>query len=303
MEQPMIVIAGPTAVGKTELALQLAEHLKTPIISADSVQVYKYLNIGAAKPTLEEQERVKHLLIDLVEPNVDFSVADYQQHFTRALAEVEQQGSQPLLVGGTGFYIRAVTQVFSLDNVAEPNEQIRAELRNYAAEHGNESLHRRLVEVDPTAAERIHYNDIFRVIRALEVFRLSGRRISELQQKGELKRPLKYIFLNRDRAELYERINKRVEAMIDAGLVDEVQNLLNSGYTVDLKAMQTLGYKQIAAYLNGEITLDVAIEEMKQRTRNYAKRQISWFKAEPVGLELNLSETTDVFTQILQFIA
>lgn len=290
MLKPMIIVAGPTAVGKTELALRLSEDLATPIISADSMQIYKGLNIGTAKPDQEQQQRATHLLIDLIEPDREFSVADYQQQFQQTVAKLDEAGKIPLIVGGTGLYIRAVTQSFALPAIAEPNPELREALKQLAKVEGNEALHRQLAEIDPEAAARIHPNDIFRVIRGLEVFQQTGIPISKMQTKGELKRPLIYLFLNRDRAELYQRINLRVDQMIADGLVEEVQQLFAQGYDSRLKSLQSLGYKQIGAYLLGQISWSEAIEAIKQKTRNYAKRQISWFKREPVDLWVNLSE-------------
>ncbi|HOP73930.1 MAG TPA: tRNA (adenosine(37)-N6)-dimethylallyltransferase MiaA [Bacillota bacterium] len=303
MERPIIIIAGPTAVGKTDFAIWLAEQLNTEIISADSMQVYKYMDIGTAKPDAPQQQRVKHHLIDLVRPDQSFSVADYQQLFDKTVDDFKQKGRIPLVVGGTGLYIRASIQSFALDNSAQPDPELRHRYKELLQTYGNEYLHRKLTEVDPEAAARIHPNDAVRIIRALEVFELTGTPISKLQTKHGLKYPVIYIFLDRNREELYDRINRRVELMLEQGLLEEVKSLLNMGFSADLKPMQGLGYKQLVDYLENRLTFDEAIDQMKQKTRNYAKRQITWFKREPLDYSVNLSgKKEEFYYEILNYI-
>jgi len=303
MKQPVIIIAGPTAVGKTDFAIWLAEQLNTEIISADSMQVYKYMDIGTAKPDDFQQQRVKHHLIDLVLPDENFSVADYQQLFDQTVAEFNQAGRIPLVVGGTGLYIRASIQSFALDDSAQPDPELRNRYKELLQTYGNEYLHRKLADVDPEAAGRIHPNDTLRIIRALEVFELTGKPISKLQTKHGLKYPVIYIFLNRERDELYDRINRRVDLMLEQGLLDEVKKLLNMGFSGDLKPMQGLGYKQMVDYLENRLPFDEAVEQIKQKTRNYAKRQITWFKREPIDYSVNLSgKKEEFYNEILNYI-
>jgi tRNA dimethylallyltransferase len=291
----LIIIAGPTAVGKTACAIWLAQRLATEIISADSMQIYQAMDIGTAKPTLAERQQAPHHLIDLVKPDQPFSVADYQQRFDQIVAGLHSQGQIPLVVGGTGLYIRAATQGFALDNPAKANPALRAELQAQAAAAGPESLYRQLLKVDPQTTARLHPNDLRRVIRALEVYLTTGIPISRLQTKDTLRYRMIYLLFNRDRAELYHRINARVDRMLVDGLIDEVAALRAQGYPASLRPMQSLGYKQINQLLDGQISLEAAVDTIKQKTRNYAKRQLTWFHREPVDWEVNLSRGAQEF--------
>ncbi len=302
---PLIVIAGPTAVGKTDLAIRVAQNLNTEIISADSMQVYQYMDIGTAKPTLEQQLRAKHHLIDIVEPSQDFSVADYQTLFTQVVDEIHSQGKIPLMVGGTGLYIRACLRSFSFtDPGADPG--LRQELWEQALNSENPSmLHEQLTKVDPLTAQRIHPNDNHRIIRALEVYLRTGIPFSEMPKKQPSNNPYHtiYLFLDRNRDELYRRIDERVASMIDQGLIQEVEGLLRLGYTSKLKAMQSLGYLQINQYLQSKISLEEALDLIKQKTRNYAKRQLTWFRKEPVDRWVNISgKNEEFFGEIMNYI-
>ncbi len=303
--KPLIVIAGPTAVGKTDLAIRLAEYLNTEIISADSMQVYKYMNIGTAKPTPEQQRRVTHNLINLVAPDQDFSVADYQELFDQTVERIISAGKIPLVAGGTGLYIRACLNYFSFQDPGA-NYQLREELKTAALNSGEpDFLHRRLQQVDPITAGRIHQNDSRRIIRALEVFYQTGTPISffQEQRKSIPKYRTIYILLDRDREELYRRIEARVDLMMEEGLIAEVADLLARGYSPELKSMQSLGYKQIGDYLQKKITLEQAVDLTKQLTRNYAKRQLTWFRKEPVDLWINISDNNrEFFGEILSYI-
>lgn len=304
MMKPLIILAGPTAVGKTELSLKLAQHLKTEIISADSMQVYKRMDIGTAKPSREEREAIPHHLIDLVEPDQNFSVADYQRSFEQTVTTIYAKGKLPLLTGGTGLYIRACIQAYNLEP-GEPLPDLRTELRDQAKQYGPDYLHQRLAKIDPVAAAKIHPNDLRRVIRALEVFQITGVPISQLQQKrgDDFKYNVIYLFLNRERDELYRRIELRTDRMISGGLVEEVVSLLENGFSPQLKSMQSLGYKQICSYLQGAVSLEEAVASIKQETRRYAKRQLTWFRKEPVDYWINISgDSQEFFGVILDYI-
>ncbi|HEX3048478.1 MAG TPA: tRNA (adenosine(37)-N6)-dimethylallyltransferase MiaA [Bacillota bacterium] len=304
---PLLVIAGPTAVGKTDCAISIALHLPFPgeIISADSMQVYKYLNLGTAKPSLEQQLAVKHHLIDLVTPDQEFTVSDFRRLFDKTITEVISRGKLPILSGGTGLYIRASLQAYLGDNPAGADWDLRLRLQEAAREQGAEFLFEQLKIVDPVAAARIHPNDLRRVIRALEVYQTTGRPISSLQSKqpAEELYQLTYIFLERERADLYHRIDQRVDCMIEQGLLDEVRSLLEMGYSSDLKPMQGLGYRQMNDYLQKKCSWEEAVAAMKQQTRNYAKRQLTWFRKEPIDFRMNLTNRGPEFLgEILEYL-
>ncbi|HKM42955.1 MAG TPA: tRNA (adenosine(37)-N6)-dimethylallyltransferase MiaA [Limnochordia bacterium] len=278
VQQKVLVILGPTAVGKTTLSLEIASELGGEILSADSMQVYRGMDIGTAKPGYHEKQRVTHHLLDVVYPNEPFNVADYVSSAEGVLVGLRERGKVPLLSGGTGLYIDALLKGFLFPD-ASANEEIRARLQAQAAVDPV-SLYERLKEIDPPSAKKLHPNDLRRVIRALEVYDRTGESMSSLQRKlEESERPYQplYIGLNRDREELYARVGSRVDAMIDEGLIDEVQLLLRA-YPNQPTALQALGYKEIAYYLRDQMTLPDAIELLKRDTRRYAKRQLSWFK-------------------------
>jgi len=301
---PLIIITGPTAVGKTELALWLATKLKTEIISADSMQIYQELDLGTAKPTQSEQRQVKHHLIDLVTPEKEFTVANYQQHFHQTVNLLTQAGKVPLVVGGTGFYLRAALQDFTFEATAKADYQLREILKNEAALHGTVVLHQRLAQIDPITAAKLHPHDLGRIIRALEVYETTGKLLSNLAQKSTMpKYQTIYLFLNRERSELYKRIEARTDQMIAQGFITEVTAIFKKGYHPKSKALQGLGYKQLIAYLQAEITLDTALEEIKKQTRHYAKRQLTWFRREPIDLWIQLSgNNQEFFSEILAYI-
>lgn len=302
---PLIIMVGPTAVGKTELAIGLAAELRGEILTADSMQVYKGMDIGTAKPTIKEQKGIPHHLIDLVNPDETFTVADYQRHYEKKLHELAEKKVTALLSGGTGLYVRAVTQGFDFpDPPGDPD--LRDELREKAAAEGNQALHQWLAKVDPASAEKIHPNDLKRVLRALEVYISTGTPFSQLQKTKEpkLSADTIYIGLTRDREELYRRIELRVDKMLTDGLLAEVQGLLEKGYGPNLQSMQGLGYKEIIPVLTGRSTLEDATELLKKRTRNYAKRQLTWFRREPIESWFLLEEGEEdkTFVKILQYI-
>ena len=282
MKRPLIILTGPTAVGKTKASIGLAKALNGEIISADSMQVYKYMDIGSAKIRPVEMQGVKHYLIDELEPDEEFHVVRFQQMAKEAMEEIYVKGKIPIVVGGTGFYIQAL--LYDID-FTESNEDntYRQELEQLVNEKGAEHLHDMLREVDPVSANTIHANNVKRVIRALEFFRQTGEKISEHNEKERVKESpydFCYFVLNDDREKLYNRINLRIDQMLEEGVVGEVQSLKDKGYTRDMVSMQGLGYKEILDYLNGECTLEDAIYILKRDTRHFAKRQLTWFRRE-----------------------
>jgi len=293
MKKPLVILAGPTAVGKTKLSIALAKALDGEIISADSMQVYKRMNIGTAKIIPEEMQGVPHHLIDILEPEEEFNVVLFAEYAKKAVEDCLKRGKLPILVGGTGFYIQAL--LYDIDFTEnEDDKSYRMELELFAKEHGAEALHDRLKKTDAKAAEEIHPNNIKRVIRALEFFEMSGgQKISEHNEEQKQKEsPYNYAYfvLNDERAVLYDRINQRVDDMIEAGLLDEVNALVQEGIPRTSVSMQGLGYKEIVSYLLGECSLDDAIYCLKRDTRHFAKRQLTWFKREPEVIWLNRPE-------------
>lgn len=292
MKRPLIILTGPTAVGKTKASIGLAKAVGGEIISADSMQVYKEMDIGSAKIRTEEMDGVVHHLVDVLRPDEEFHVVRFQEMAKQAMEEIYRKGKIPILVGGTGFYIQAV--LYDID-FSENNgdETYRKKLEAYAAEQGVERLHEQLKAVDPKAAEEIHANNVKKVIRALEYFHQTGQQISvHNEQQRQKKSPYQfaYFVLNDERAHLYERINLRVDQMMKDGLLEEVKHLQNKGYNRNMVSMQGLGYKEILAYLDGECTLDEAVAVIKRDTRHFAKRQITWFRREKDVIWLNKQE-------------
>lgn len=289
---PLLVIVGPTAVGKTDFALTLAQEIHGEIISADSMQVYQKMNIGTAKPSAEEIAMVPHHLVDCIPPDQEFTVADYLTRVEALIPAICQRGSIPMLVGGTGLYIQAVTEGFSFPEM-DTDWAFRDEMHRLAEEQGPEAVHARLREVDPDLADKLHPNDLRRVIRGIEVFRQTGQTTTYFQNRAK-EAPKRYdtikVGLMRDRDELYERINHRVDLMMQMGLVDEVRALLAEGYASELIAMQGLGYKEIVGFLKGEYDLEEAVYRLKRDTRHFAKRQLTWFKRDEEILWLNPGE-------------
>jgi tRNA dimethylallyltransferase len=278
----IILIAGPTAVGKTALSLDLATRLGTEIINADSMQVYRYMDIGTAKPTARERAVVVHHLLDVVNPDQPFDAAGYVHLASPVLAELHRLGRTPLIVGGTGLYMKVLTRGICEAIPGDP--EVRKQLAREEEERGLLDLHGELAHVDPAMGSRLHPHDRQRILRALEVFRLSGKPLSQWQAEhcfGESPYRTIKVFLFREREELYERINRRVLVMMEHGFAEEVRSLLQMGFGPDLKPMQSLGYKQMVRYLAGECSLDQAISEIQRETRRYAKRQITWFRSDP----------------------
>lgn len=279
---PLVILTGPTAVGKTALSIALAKAVNGEIISADSMQVYRHMDIGSAKITSEEMQGVPHYLINILEPTEDFNVVIFQQKCREAMTGIYERGRIPILVGGTGFYIQAVLR--DIDFTENPEDTgYRAELEQRARAQGKEALHAELAQIDPASAEAIPAGNVKRVIRALEYFRLTGEKISvhnERERSRERAYNACYFVLNDDRAKLYERIDRRVDRMLEQGLVDEVCTLRKMGCRRGQTAMQGLGYKEILDYLDGFCTLEEAVATIKQETRHFAKRQLTWFRRE-----------------------
>ena len=280
--QPLIILTGPTAVGKTALSIGLAKALNGEIISADSMQVYRHMDIGTAKIKPEQMQGIRHYLIDELEPSIEFNVATFQSKCRQYMKEIYSRGKIPILVGGTGFYIQSV--LYSVDfSQTETDNLYRKELADFAKHKGNEALHAKLIEIDKKSADAIHPNNVKRVIRALEYYKQTGHKISEHneeQHKKESDYQFRYYVLSLPREILYERINRRVDLMKEEGLTKEVKSLLEMGCTRDMVSMQGLGYKEIIDALEGRDTLDHAYERIKQETRHFAKRQFTWFRRE-----------------------
>ena len=294
MKRPLIVLTGPTAVGKTSLSISLAKAVNGEIISADSMQVYKRMDIGSAKIRKEEMQGVEHYLVDVLEPEEEFHIVKFQEMAKAAMEEIYAKGKVPILVGGTGFYIQAVLYDIHFDE-NDDDKSYRTYLEQLAEKHGNLYLHQMLEKVDPASAAAIHYNNRKRVIRALEFYKETGIPISEHNEK-ESKRispyNFEYFVLNDARSKLYDRIDRRIDIMVEQGLIEEVKALKDQGYTKDLISMQGLGYKEILDYLDGVTSLDEALYILKRDTRHFAKRQITWFKREKEVTWVNKNEFT-----------
>ena len=274
----VVVILGPTATGKSHCGIELAKRFRGEIISGDSMLVYRHMNIGTAKPSEEELAMVPHHLINILPPDASYSVADFQQQAAELIHEITLRGNLPILVGGTGLYIKALLEDYRFSAVEEKPE-LRRQLEQFAQERGTDKLFERLQKEDPEAAGRLHPNDVRRVVRALETA-LSGDRVSQ-QKQGELKYDATVFGLSMDRDFLYERINCRVDRMLEEGLEDEVRSLLQAGVPADCLSMKSLGYRQMAEYLTGKCDYGTAVDNIKKGTRHFAKRQVTWYKKMP----------------------
>lgn len=280
-KRPLIILTGPTAVGKTKASIGLAKAIGGEIISADSMQVYRRMDIGSAKIPKEEMGGIPHYLIDVLEPWEEFHVARFQTMAKEALEKIYRNGHIPIVVGGTGFYIQAL--LYDINFSEEEDTSIREELEEFAQLHGAEKLHERLREIDPKSADAIHENNVKRVIRAIEFYYQTGQLMSEhneTERQKESPYEFAYFVLQDERKHLYDRIEKRIDGMLEDGLLEEVKKLRNEGYTKDMVSMQGLGYKEILDYLDGNCTLEEAVYILKRDTRHFAKRQITWFKRE-----------------------
>lgn len=292
MKKPLIVLTGPTAAGKTHLSIALAKAVNGEIISADSMQVYKYMDIGSAKIRPEEMEGVNHYLVDELLPEEEFHIVKFQQMAKAAMEEIYAKGKVPILVGGTGFYMQAITKDIDFTQ-AEQEDGYRRELEQLAAEKGNDYLHSMLQEVDPVSAKEIHANNVKRVIRALEFYHQNQSPISvhnQEQKEHETPYNLAYFVLNVPRELLYKRIDDRIDEMLEEGLLEEVEQLKKRGCHRGMVSMQGLGYKEILAYLEGEYPLEEAVRVLKRDTRHFAKRQLTWFRREKETIWINKDE-------------
>ena len=300
-----IIVLGPTASGKTDISIMLAKALNTEIINADCMQIYKELTIGTAKATPEEQQGIKHHLLDFVDPTKEFSVSEYKTLAMPIIENLIKNNKIPVIVGGTGFYVQSLLTNYEYGN-SYKSEKLRAELNQIAETKGNMAVYEMLKSIDPVSAEKIHFNDVKRVIRAIEIFKLSGTKKSDINNTMQpnmqsLIKPL-IIALNWDREQLYNRINLRVDIMVNNGLKSEVETLVNKyNLTEKNQCMQGIGYKEVLEHLNGKITFDEAIEKIKINTRHYAKRQLTWFKNQVDATWYNLSKQTkqDVVNDVL----
>lgn len=279
MDKPkVIVICGPTASGKTSLSISLAKKINGEIVSCDSMQIYKEMDIGSAKPTVEEMQEIKHYLVDFVSPEKRYSVSEYKEDASKAIEEIINKGKTPIIVGGTGLYLNSL--IYNIQyNEMEVDLNYRRELEKEAEEYGLEVLYNRAKEIDPEAMEKVSANDKKRITRVLEIYNATGRNKTELEKKSRKEVPYNYLIfgINMERSILYDRINKRVDIMLEQGLIEEVKNLINK-YSNMPTAMQGLGYKEVKEFLDGNISKEKMIEKIKMETRRYAKRQITWFK-------------------------
>ncbi len=304
MKNKILIIAGPTAVGKTSLSIKLAKELNGEIVSTDSMQIYKYMDIGSAKITKDEMEGIPHHMIDIINPSSSFSVAEYKEIATKCIEDIISRNKLPILVGGTGLYINALTCNMNFTE-ADSDEEYRKELEKLADENGNEFIHNMLKDIDPTSYKEIHFNNRKRVIRALEVYKLTNKPFSSFNSGDDFYNgpyDTRYYVINMDRTKLYDRINLRVDIMIKNGLIDECIKLKKMGNTSLMQSMQGIGYKEIFYYLDNKISYSEAIEMIKQGSRNYAKRQLTWFRRDPRAIFLNKDNMTEeeIFERIVR---
>lgn len=279
---PLIIIAGPTATGKSERSLHLAKRLNSEILSADSMQVYRFFDIGTAKPSIEDRKTVPHHLTDIINPDEEYSAGRFKKDSEKIINKLHAKAKIPIVSGGTGLYINAIAKGLSMAAPSDP--ELRKKLRKRLKKTGNQAMHNELLKVDPVAAKKINPADTFRIERALEVYYLTGKPMSSLQssEKHETNQyDVLYLILNLDRSLLYQRINERVDRMIEKGFIEEVRSIIAMGYSDQLKPFKSIGYKEIVQYLRKELGLEQAVENIKKGTRNFAKRQLTWFKKVP----------------------
>lgn len=308
MKEKICIIAGPTAIGKSDISIDVAKSFDGEIISADSAQVYKYMNIGTAKLKKEEMQGIPHYMIDEIYPDENFSVALFRDKATQYIKKVTDKGKLPIFVGGTGLYINSLLNNLDFtDSIID--EDYRKKLKDVALEKGNEYLHNTLNKIDPISYEKLHPNDLKRVIRALEVYKHTGKPISYFQIKSR-EHPCQYEFayvcLNMNRQKIYDRIDTRVDRMIKEGLIDEVENLLKMGYNKELTSMQALGYKEVIPFIEGKLSIEEAINTLKSNTRHYAKRQLTWFRADKRVFWINVDghmRIKDTVENIIRYVA
>ena len=303
MKKPLIILTGPTAVGKTELSIRLAESVNGEIISADSMQVYKHMDVGTAKITPEDMQGIRHHLIDILEPSEDFNVYLFKELAQKAIDEIYERGKIPVVTGGTGFYIQALLYNIEFEDT-DADTEFRETMYRLAEEKGNEYVHDMLKEVDPVSAREIHYNNIKRVVRALEYHNQTGKRISEHneeQKQNESPYNFLYFVLNDDRDELYSRINKRVDLMFETGLTKEVDQLIDMGCHRDMTSMKAIGYREFFDYYDGIADISQVRENIKTDTRHFAKRQLTWFRREKEVTMVNVNEFNRDKDKILDY--
>lgn len=302
MRPKIVVILGPTAVGKSALALELAGRLDGEIVNADSQQVYRYMDVGTGKPSTADRERVRHHLIDVVNPDQEFNAAMFRRLASEVIYQIDERKGNAIVCGGTGLYLKALTR--GLFEGPGQDLNLRASLEREIEEAGLPSVYRRLVEIDPTVASTIHPNDRLRTIRALEVYHLTGKPISQWQKEHRFQeQPFAAltIGLNRDRAELYDFINRRSAAMVEAGFLGEVRGLVARGYSLDLKSLRSVGYSQMGKVVRGILTIDEALEEMQRETRHLAKRQLTWFRGDKEVRWFHPKQASEIFIAVKAF--
>jgi len=302
MKPKIVIILGPTAVGKSALALDLAAQLDGEIVNADSQQVYRYMDIGTSKPSIADRERVRHHLIDVMNPDQEFNAAMFRHLASEVIYQIAERRRNPIVCGGTGLYLKALTRGL-FEGPAE-NPEIRQQLERAVAVTGLNSVYGRLVEIDPTVTSTIHPNDRLRTIRALEVYQLTGKPISQWQKEHRFHEQPFEVFkigLNRERAELYERINRRSSDMVEAGFLEEVRGLAARGYPLELKPLRSVGYAQMGKVVRGTLSLDAALEEMQRETRHLAKRQLTWFRGDKEVRWFHPKQGSEIVTAVKAF--
>lgn len=302
MKPKVIVIVGPTASGKTAISIELAKKINGEIVSADSMQIYKKMDIGTAKPTEEEKENIKHYMIDIIEPNEAFNVAKYKEMAQKAIDEIISKGKTPIVIGGTGLYINTLINGIEFKEI-ETDKTYREQLEKEAKENGIDIVYKKLQEIDPEAAKNIDKNNIRRVIRALEIYKLTGKTKTQLDKESikEVQYDYKIFGMLWEREELYDRINKRIDIMIENGLIDEVKELTQK-YKISNTAMQGIGYKEVIEYLENKISIEDMKEKLKMETRRYAKRQITWFKKDKRITWISPKNKEECVNQIIKLI-
>lgn len=304
---PLVILVGPTAIGKTEVSIEIAKKLNGEIISADSAQIYKYMNIGTAKIKEEEKEGIPHYLIDIVNPDEEFTVADYKELATKYVEDIYNRGKTPIVVGGTGLYVNSLVYDLNFIDVP-PRDEFREKCNKIADEYGNKYIYNKLKEIDPNSSNRINVNDRKRIIRALEVYNETGKPMSRFykdSRKCNEKYNVIIMGLTMERKVLYNRINSRVDKMIEEGLIEEVKQILDMGYSEELNSLKALGYKEIILYLKGEKTLDETLTLLKRNTRRFAKRQLTWFRKDEKIKWINLDDFKnkyEVINYIIKYI-
>ena len=301
----LLIIAGPTSVGKSDISVSLAKELNGEIISTDSMQIYKYMYIGSAKITKEEMQEIPHYLIDFLEPKEEFSVSEFKDLAKAKIDDIQSRGKLPILVGGTGLYINSLICNMNFTESSK-DEKYREYLYNLAKEKGNQYVHNMLYDIDIESFNSIHFNNLKRVIRALEVYKITNKPFSSFKedQNNIYESPynIYYYVLNMDREKLYCRINKRVDMMLEKGLLEEVKSLKNMGLIADMQSMKGIGYKELLYYLDDKISFEEAVEMIKQGSRNYAKRQLTWFRKDPRAIFINKDDFMDdkeIITKII----